>query len=452
MRPDDGEVRARCDDAGRLIAADEPLLALQNACGGQLGEPVAIPELAFHVATSRRIGMHVSRPFSAFDGERVTRAWAEVTPVLRTGGNGFDIRITGWRAEVGENEGSPGSSEPDEPDLTLAEATVLTDEGLHVRSLDYDAFDLAGLACAIEREPQAPLYRHFSSPLLTNISDPHWRLLDGATVSVVGSEREWHVTVRRRSRGSRDTGLTVSLRAETALARPAAPPAEPSQPLFGARLTPALIEPARRIVATADTIQQRLAGPLDDEYTAYAADIALAGRHLLGLIEDVAQLEEIEAEGFEITSTAIDLGKIARDAAAMLEGRARERDITIVAPQEGETLRAEGEERRVLQIVLNLLGNALRYSPEESQVWLRLDRREGRALITVADQGRGLDEEEQQRAFDKFERLGRHGDGGSGLGLYISRRLAHAMGGELTIDSARGQGARFTLVLPLRKG
>ena len=70
------------------------------------------------------------------------------------------------------------------------------------------------------------------------------------------------------------------------------------------------------------------------------------------------------------------------------------------------------------------------------------------ACVTVADQGQGLSDEQQRKVFEKFERLGRSGDGGSGLGLYISRRLARAMNGELTVESAPGQGARFTLTLP----
>ncbi|HTM95354.1 MAG TPA: ATP-binding protein, partial [Croceibacterium sp.] len=68
--------------------------------------------------------------------------------------------------------------------------------------------------------------------------------------------------------------------------------------------------------------------------------------------------------------------------------------------------------------------------------------------ITVADRGEGLTAEQQARAFEKFERLGRSGDGGSGLGLYISRRLARTMQGELTVRSTPGKGARFTLELP----
>ncbi|MFM6854424.1 MAG: sensor histidine kinase, partial [Sphingopyxis sp.] len=72
------------------------------------------------------------------------------------------------------------------------------------------------------------------------------------------------------------------------------------------------------------------------------------------------------------------------------------------------------------------------------------------ATVTVADQGQGISAEDQARLFGKFERLGRSDAGGSGLGLYISRRLALAMGGDILIDSAPGQGARFTLRLPLR--
>ena len=78
---------------------------------------------------------------------------------------------------------------------------------------------------------------------------------------------------------------------------------------------------------------------------------------------------------------------------------------------------------------------------------MRLDREGRHATVTVADQGCGLSDSEQRRVFDKFERLGRSGDGGSGLGLYISARLARAMDGELSVESAKGQGARFTLAL-----
>jgi signal transduction histidine kinase len=217
---------------------------------------------------------------------------------------------------------------------------------------------------------------------------------------------------------------------------------------IGRDIAPVLRQPVARIIANAETIRTQLAGPLSEEYSKYAADIASAGEHLLALIDDLADLEVVEADDFSAAPDKIDLADVARRAAGILGVRARERGIEIDAPREGESVPAIGEFRRVLQILLNLVGNAVRYSPEGSQVWLRAEAEDGRARITVADQGEGLSAEQQAKAFDKFERLGRSGDGGSGLGLYISRKLARAMKGELSIDSAPGQGARFTLELP----
>ena len=99
---------------------------------------------------------------------------------------------------------------------------------------------------------------------------------------------------------------------------------------------------------------------------------------------------------------------------------------------------------------MNLLTNAIRHSPEGGQVWIRTDREGDLGALIVADQGRGIAPEDQARIFDKFERLDPSDGAGTGLGLYIARRLARAMGGDLAVDSAPGQGARFTFTLRLR--
>ena len=117
-------------------------------------------------------------------------------------------------------------------------------------------------------------------------------------------------------------------------------------------------------------------------------------------------------------------------------------------PGEDAHLPAVAEFRRVLQVLLNLIGNAIRYTTENTPVKVTLERAGSRARVIVSDGGQGLSPEEQARVFEKFERLGRSGDGGSGLGLYISRRLARAMGGDLTVESEPGKGARFVLEVP----
>jgi signal transduction histidine kinase len=225
-------------------------------------------------------------------------------------------------------------------------------------------------------------------------------------------------------------------------------------------VAPVLRQPIARIIANAETIRTRLAGPIADSYADYAADIAAAGQHLLALVEDLADLEVVEAEDFVTVPDEIDLAEVARQAAGILGVRARERGILLDVPAPEHSLPAVAEFRRVLQVLLNLIGNAIRYAPADSRIEVRLGdapvgqpHAEGGASpvrVIVADEGPGLSAEDQARVFAKFERLGRSGDGGSGLGLYISRRLARAMGGDLTVESAPGEGARFILEVPGR--
>jgi signal transduction histidine kinase len=120
--------------------------------------------------------------------------------------------------------------------------------------------------------------------------------------------------------------------------------------------------------------------------------------------------------------------------------------VAIAVGAEGP-LPASGEERAVIQILVNLINNAVRHSPDKGTVTLAFARTAGTASVTVSDQGSGIDSADQQRIFERFERAHAK-EGGTGLGLAISRRLARSMGGDVTLQSAPGEGARFTLTLP----
>jgi signal transduction histidine kinase len=219
-------------------------------------------------------------------------------------------------------------------------------------------------------------------------------------------------------------------------------------PALSRRLDTALRQPITRIIANAGTIGERVQGPLRQDYANYAGDIAAEGRHLLALVDDLADLQAVEGPGFITNSEEVDLSEIARRAAGLLNIRADARRIVIQAPGADEQVFAQAEYRRVLQILVNLVGNAVRHSPEESTIWIRLDEVNGRAHAVVADQGNGIDGADHERIFERFERLGNTDGDGSGLGLYISRKLARAMGGDVTVESALGRGARFMLDLP----
>ena len=111
------------------------------------------------------------------------------------------------------------------------------------------------------------------------------------------------------------------------------------------------------------------------------------------------------------------------------------------------TIHVHGDRRGVIQVLVNLLGNAVRHSPEGGSVTVELSRGEATGNVAIADQGKGIATEDQERIFEKFERL--EDGGGAGLGLAIARRLARSMGGEVSLQSTPGEGARFTVSLPL---
>jgi nitrogen-specific signal transduction histidine kinase len=218
--------------------------------------------------------------------------------------------------------------------------------------------------------------------------------------------------------------------------------------LFGKQLAPVLRQPLNRIIANAETIGSELLGPIRENYASYASDIANAARHLTALVEDLGDLEAVERPGFSTARDDIELGDVARRAAGLLALKAADHSITLLVPDAQTYVPATAEFRRVLQVMLNLINNAIRYSPDGTEVQVEVVAEDGFARISVSDQGAGVRPENHERVFAKFERLGRTGDGGSGLGLYISRRLARAMGGDLTVGDAKGGGANFTLRLP----
>ena len=446
------------DGTDRLLTADEPLSGLHLRCGGELPGTIAVPELLELVRKSRRYGMKLARAIAAQTDSEAITAWIEVTP-RGDGDPGCEILLRNWQATPlpqSLSSGDPADSLEHrfEIDRDMSELTARLDSAQKVLTAEAEAADLQPLATAM-RSGIGKYWTDFVTIAGNDHRQPmHWRLLDGAQIEVEGSLRPWHahlypLNVPGEPLAGFELYLTSEEPAPQSYFSPEAPLAAIAVPsLIGRDITPVLLQPIARIIANAETIKSRLAGPLAAEYAAYAADIALAGQHLLNLMGDLADLEVVEAEDFATAPDRINLAEVARQAAGILGVRARERGITIIAPQLGETLGAVAEFRRVLQVLLNLVGNAVRYSPENSQVWLRLEDAGDRARVIVADQGRGLEPDQQARVFEKFERLGRSGDGGSGLGLYISRRLARAMGGELMVESAKGKGARFILDLP----
>lgn len=446
--------RGLTDSEDRLLSADAPLAELHERCGGEIPGVIAVPELLELVRQGRLMGLRLAREFEAYDGQDQVSGFVRVNPLPGEEGGGCEILVENWRrSSPPQIDQIQMGARLDEMDRATAELFARLDTSQRVQTVHSDAPDLHRLVVDMRAQHSKGWLELVQLAGIAHEQPLHWRLLDGCDCKVTGSERSWRIRLLPIGGISAPQGFELLLIADHPLsaedADEAGQRAEEKASLIGEALTPSLREPIARIIANAETIRTRLAGPLRQEYSDYAADISSAGQHLMSLLDDLGDLELVEAPDFKPAKDRIDLADAARRAAGILSGKAREKGIEIITPAAEYSAFGTGEYRRVLQILLNLLGNAIAYSPEEGDISLAIGRdTAGRPTVSVADHGPGLTEDQQKRIFKKFERLGREGDGGSGLGLYISQRLANAMGGDLEIVSAEGEGTRFTLTLP----
>lgn len=458
--PSRAGVRATVDAQGRLVEADPRLADLNARSGGAIGAPIAMPQLATLVRLVQRLRILVSREITVADGDEDIQLWVRAEPDPKS--DAIRLTVGGWTPRAAWHPSEDVASRERDLIKSGADWQWETDAALRLVQVSISAAARYGVDAGAHLGQ--PLTRLFAIeadadgdfPILGALSLRDRFEDQPARIRATG-QPVWLSALPRIGTGGGFVGLSGAVRmAEALAAMPDAPPAEPppaSDPLtaaFSARLDKALRKPLGKIIANADSIHAQSEGPLRQDYADYAADIATAGRHLLGLIDDLADLHAIERPDFTVAAEPIDLADVARRAAGLLQVRAAAANVRIDRPGVQDTLPATGEFRRVLQILVNLIGNAVRYSPDDGVIWVRAEREGDVAALIVADQGRGIAIEDQARIFEKFERVDTSEAGGSGLGLYIARRLARAMGGDITVDSAPGQGARFLLTLPYR--
>ena len=449
---------ARLDSSARLIEADARIALLQAEAGGDPAGPFAVPALASLVRLALRLKTPIARGVDVGAEGRDISMWVQIRP----DGDGLRLAIVDW------TERTPRIMDPDRnvAMLMAADAAIQgswdwqVDSRMRFRAPEADAGRLGHVA-PVAGETLTGYFVLTDEGLEPGAHMPVVDALArrapfiGQTAQLRADRAVRYVLcavplfdITGHLMGYRGSALRTDHDESTLTAGEAEDAPTVFGPELGRRLDYALRQPLGRIIANASTISGQFEGPLRKEYADYAQDIALAGRHLMELVDDLADLQAIERPGFEAAREEVDLADLSRRAAGLLSVRAAARGIEISTPAIGEKALACGEYRRVLQILVNLVGNAVRYSPDGSKIWLRVDSENGRSCVIVADQGRGIDPADHERIFQRFERLTTDESGGSGLGLYISRRLARAMGGDVVLDSALGAGARFMLDLP----
>lgn len=435
---DRGPVRGRLDGHDRLISADPDLVSLQTEAGSHIGSELALPQILSIARLARKLGVPIYRNAIAAGAEHDVELWVRATPE----GEEVSLLLERW---IGRSAAAPrlGTLVPHEQHIEIGAAPEewAANEDLSIVSIS------SGLAEKLGATPEEAIGKPLTRFLkLEENEGGELPLLVAAT-----SRTEFDGQRARPRRGSEEVlilrGVPVSSPegrfagfqgeavGESSHVQPG--PVDAAAQLDEI-IDEALRSPLDRIIQSADRIVQQSEGPLRGDYADYASDIAAAARHLLSVIRSM------NGEG-EQDRNRVDLGALSTEAIGLLEPTARARQVTLVS-EPSRQVPAHGDSRGVIQILVNLLGNAVRHSPEGSTVTITFDRSDGFARAHVADQGPGIASEDQQRIFERGESAGNAG--GSGLGLAIARRLAQSMGGDVSLESELGQGARFTLSLP----
>lgn len=247
-----------------------------------------------------------------------------------------------------------------------------------------------------------------------------------------------------------DLEQQVRLRTEELqLALQDAKAANQAKSVFLANMSHELRTPMNAILGYAQILAEEpaLAPPLRPA----VETVRRSGEYLLLLIDDILDLAKIEAGRLELFPAPFDLDRFLRELTDIFSARARAKGLELNYQRSSELPAAiRGDEKRLRQICMNLLGNAVKFT-ERGEVRLEAGYREGWVEIAVADTGIGIRSDQVGELFQVFQQAGasEYRQQGTGLGLAIAKQLADAMNGEIQVQSRHGQGSRFTLSLPL---
>ncbi len=255
-----------------------------------------------------------------------------------------------------------------------------------------------------------------------------------------------------RGAGSEVTDAIVAEQ-ELRVAKEAAEAANVVKSEFLATMSHELRTPLNAVIGFSEIMQQELLGPMGvAAYRDYAADILYSGQHLLAMINDILDFAKIDAERLHLSEEAVDLVALARRTARTIEPQARTAAIAVAVTSEQAALAVWGDERRLRQVLLNLVSNAVKFTPMGGTVEIELRRTaSGQTQAIVRDTGIGIAAEELPQVTEPFRQVesghARRHDG-TGLGLAICDRLVRLHGGTLSLASTVGQGTAVTVTLP----
>jgi CheY-like chemotaxis protein/nitrogen-specific signal transduction histidine kinase len=219
---------------------------------------------------------------------------------------------------------------------------------------------------------------------------------------------------------------------------------------FLASMSHELRTPLNAVIGFSDVLLDRMYGEINERQDEYLHDIRNSGRHLLELLNEILDLSKVEAGQMVLEPSTFGVSSVVESTLAMVRERATRHAIALSVQIADDIDTIEADELRFKQVVLNLVSNAVKFTPDGGSVSVRAYREGTDLFVTVTDTGIGVPLEDQERIFESFQQ-GRRGapkEEGTGLGLTLSRRLVELFGGRLWLKSTPGSGSTFGFSVP----
>jgi signal transduction histidine kinase len=221
---------------------------------------------------------------------------------------------------------------------------------------------------------------------------------------------------------------------------------------FLATMSHELRTPLNAIIGFSEVLHEQMFGELNERQLAYVNDVLAAGKHLLSLINDVLDLAKIEAGRMELELSEVAIPEVLRSAVSLHSERASREGLALSLTTEPEEITITADERRVRQVVFNLVSNAVKFTPADGRIDISAHVENGHVEVGISDTGPGIAAEERGMIFEEFEQTaaGRKAEG-TGLGLPLSRKLVELHGGRLWVESEVGKGSTFRFTIPVQR-
>jgi signal transduction histidine kinase len=223
---------------------------------------------------------------------------------------------------------------------------------------------------------------------------------------------------------------------------------------FLANMSHELRTPLNAIIGFSEVLKEQMFGQLNDKQSEYAEDIHSSGKHLLSLINDILDLSKIEAGKIELNITRFSLPLSIENALVLIKERAARHTIEIEYHIDNHLDTIVADERRFRQILINLLGNAIKFTPDGGKVSLVAQKSGDHVMISIADTGKGIPRESLDSIFEAFHQVtdsSTESREGTGLGLSVTKSFVEMHDGRISVESEPGCGSKFTFTLPLAR-